>query len=124
MGRVQTPCRSPHLRKQQSPDLITLRFDVLVYGKLPSYCLNSTCQNNHSLCPAFEKRRYVLAEVLNYDVDFLIDVVRMKPYPPHYALHSSIAFNLFVVQLPSSIRQPEGELIGRVVPQHIEYETL
>ena len=70
-----------------------------------------------------EQRRDVLAEMLDDDLDLLGDVVGMQPHPAHDALQRRAAFDLLVVQLLAVMREPEGQLVGRVVLQHVEDEA-
>ena len=79
--------------------------------------------HHHRLGLALQQRRDVLAEVLDDDLDLLGDVVGVQPHPAHDALQRRAALDLLVVQLLAVVGQPEGQLVGRVVLQHVEDEA-
>ena len=66
----------------------------------------------------------MLPEMLDDDLDLLGDVVRVQPNPAHDLLHGGAAFDFLIVPLLAVVGQPEGQLVGRVVPQHVEDEPL
>ena len=76
-----------------------------------------------ALALPLEQRRDVLAEVLDDDLDLLADVVGVKPHPAHDALHGGVALDLLLVHLLAVVGEPEGQLVGRVVLQHVEDEA-
>ena len=80
--------------------------------------------HHHRLRLAVQQRRHVFAEVLHHDLHLLRDVVRMQPHPAHDPLHRRAALDLLLVVVLALVRQLEGQLVGRVVLQHVEDELL
>ena len=80
--------------------------------------------HHHRLGLAAEQRRHVLAEVLDDDLHLLGDVVGVQPHPAHDALHRRAALDRRLVVVLAVVRQLEGQLVGRVVLQHVEDELL
>ena len=122
--RVGAGFRVVHLagERHQRADPVAPLLDVLVDGQLPAHRLHAAADHHHRLGLAAQQRRDVLAEVLDDDLDLLRDVVGVQPHPAHDPLHRRAALDLLLVELLAFVGQLEGQLVGRVVLQHVEDE--
>ena len=110
--------------RHQRADLVAVLLDVFVDGELPAHGLHAAADDHHRLGLAVEQRRDVFAEVLDDDLHLLRDVVGVQPHPAHDPLHGRAALDLLLVVILAVVRQLEGQLVGRVVLQHVEDELL
>ena len=62
--------------------------------------------------------------MLDHDLHLLADIIGVQAHPLHNALQGLRPLNLSLVPLFAAIGQFEGQLVGRVVLQHIEDKAL
>ncbi|MNS11095.1 hypothetical protein D3C72_426270 [compost metagenome] len=62
--------------------------------------------------------------MLDDDLDLLADVVGMEAHPAHDPLQRRVLLDFLLVPVLAVVGQAEGQLVGRVVPQHVEDEAL
>ena len=60
--------------------------------------------------------------MLHHDFNFLRNIERVQPDPAHDALHGGAAIDFFLCHLRAVVRQLEGQLVRRVVLQHVQNE--
>ena len=110
--------------RHQRADAVAAFLDVLVDRELPPDHFLPAADHHHRLGLAVQQRRDVLAEVLDDHLDLLRDVVRMQPHPAHDPLQGRAALDFLVVVVLAVVGQLEGQLVGRVVLEHVEDEFL
>ena len=61
--------------------------------------------------------------MLDNDLNFLSDVVRMQTHPPHQLFHGGTAFDFLIVKLFTIVGQLECQLVRRVVLEDVQNES-
>ena len=103
-------------------DVVAFFLDVLIDCQLPANGFYAATDNHHRFCFAAYQRGNQYSVVLDDDLNFLRNVVGVKPNPTHQALQSLALFNLCFVPLLTLVGQFESQFVGRVVQQNIENE--
>ncbi len=109
-------------KRHQCAQIIALLFDVFVDGQLVAHGSLARIGDDHRFGAAIEKRGHVAAKVLDDDLHFLADVVRVQTHPAHERFERARLIDFIIVVILPVVNQSESHFVGREVFQHIQNE--
>jgi len=123
LARRTSGCYRRGEQGDQCPKGVALLRYVFLDRQLPPHGLDPAAQHHHRLALSVQERLDVLAIVFDDDLDLLADVPGVQLHPLHDRLVGRRLLDLGVIPVSPVVGQPEGQLVGRVVLQHVEDEA-